>query len=70
MKQRNVSGGALDVPAVPATVAPGATIDFDSGDAPLAGFEFVDPPKTKAEAASSPPPKTTTPAAPAAPKEA
>jgi hypothetical protein len=36
--QRNVSGGPLIIPSIPATVAPECEIDHDE---PLAGFEPV-----------------------------
>lgn len=51
MLQRNVSDHPLDVPAIPATVQPGDTVDWP---VPIAGFEAVPSPVAKATRSKSP----------------
>jgi hypothetical protein len=47
--QRSTHESAVDVPAIPATVEPGETVDWPI---PISGFEPVpDPPKKKATVA-------------------
>lgn len=57
MLQRNPHPYALDVPAIPATVQPGDTVDWPD---PIAGFEAVpDGPVPEVEAASAKTSKST-----------
>jgi hypothetical protein len=49
--QRSTHESAVDVPAIPATVQPGETVDWPI---PISGFEPVpDPPKSKKAAPSA-----------------
>jgi hypothetical protein len=56
MLQRNATDHVLDVPAIPATVQPGDTVDHEW---PIVGFEPVEPdpepspPKTARKAAAT-----------------
>jgi hypothetical protein len=51
MQQRNATDHPLDVPAIPATVQPGDTVDWP---VPIAGFESV-PPSAKTRTSKSTP---------------
>jgi hypothetical protein len=60
--QRNISGGPLIIPSIPATVPPECAVDHDE---PLAGFEPLDAPslsdegdKSESEEPKAKPPKT------------